>query len=560
MKPLLFSIWNLCFAFALMAQLPDHLKWELNGPSEIDPFPDVLEINALDLGFVADGVTDQSALFNRLISENNEPMHLYFPAGQYLFAGTLRLRSNLRISGSGNETVWLLQAGEGNDGIEIRGNTKNTQANMPSLSRGQDTLPLNVEDGYYYIIDEDSALVYSSWARGSTGQFVYIKDNIIKPGLRRSYVSPDFIEVDPVYNVILEKLRVKRLDETTEQTSSIFLRHARQCRFSCLKLEQSNFSLVEISGSSLISVEGCDFEGAFNHGNGGKAYGVVLQFGSSDCRIENNSFRRLRHSMLLQAGANGNVLAYNYSEKPFWTDVNLPSDAAGDIAMHGNYPYANLIEGNILDNLVIDDSHGKNGPWNVYHNNLIQSYGIVMGLLVATDSQVFVGNVLNADEWFKGLMNLNGSGHLLDGNRLRSGIRSNTKLDLGVSAYLIKAPSFFNNVADWPPESEAEIPASIRIRDSLFTSCEQILKLGVFEEYSPKQGAIYPNPFHDHLYVDMDVVELEIYRLDGIRVLSIGVQKGDVVSLQNHELASGLHLILLKDKDGNIHRRRMLHL
>ena len=63
---------------------------------------------------------------------------------------------------------------------------------------------------------------------------------------------------------------------------------------------------------------------------------------------------------------------------PFWTGTVLPSDAAGDLVLHGNYPYANLFEGNILQNLVVDDSHGLNGPYNTFFRNRADNYGIVM--------------------------------------------------------------------------------------------------------------------------------------------------------------------------------------
>jgi hypothetical protein len=95
-------------------------------------------------------------------------------------------------------------------------------------------------------------------------------------------------------------------------------------------------------------------------GGGGKGYGIMVQNTSGDCLIENNIFRHLRHSMILQAGSNGNVFGYNYSIDPYWTEVSLPSNAAGDIVLHGNYVYANLFEGNLGQQIVIDDSHGIN--------------------------------------------------------------------------------------------------------------------------------------------------------------------------------------------------------
>jgi len=93
----------------------------------------------------------------------------------------------------------------------------------------------------------------------------------------------------------------------------------------------------------------------------------------------------------LQSAANGNVIAYNYSKDPFWTGTILPSNSAGDIVLHGNYPFQNLFEGNICQNIVIDNSHGINGPYNTFYRNRAELYGIFMND-GAGDLQNFIGN------------------------------------------------------------------------------------------------------------------------------------------------------------------------
>lgn len=90
----------------------------------------------------------------------------------------------------------------------------------------------------------------------------------------------------------------------------------------------------------------------------------MIQFTSNECLVQNNVFDYLRHAMILQAGANANVFAYNYSFNPFWTST--PSNSAGDMVLHGNYPYLNLFEQNQGENIIIDNSHGPNGPFNTF--------------------------------------------------------------------------------------------------------------------------------------------------------------------------------------------------
>jgi hypothetical protein len=138
------------------------------------------------------------------------------------------------------------------------------------------------------------------------------------------------------------------------------MEYATNCYINGVEMDSCNYAHVTFSASSHCAVRNSYFHDAYSYGGGGKGYGIMVQNTSGDCLIENNIFRHLRHSMILQAGSNGNVFGYNYSIDPYWTEVSLPSNAAGDIVLHGNYVYANLFEGNLGQQIVIDDSHGIN--------------------------------------------------------------------------------------------------------------------------------------------------------------------------------------------------------
>ena len=160
-----------------------------------------------------------------------------------------------------------------------------------------------------------------------------------------------------------------------------------------IESDSANFAHISIMNSSNIEVTGSYFHGAFSYGGGGEGYGVVCHLSTGDCLIENNIFKHLRHAMLLQAGTNGNIYAYNYSLQQQRTE--LPSDAAGDIVLHGNYPYANLLEGNIAQNIGGDASHGKNGPANVFFRNRALYYGIAFSS-GSGDSSIVMYNEVTA--------------------------------------------------------------------------------------------------------------------------------------------------------------------
>ena len=166
--------------------------------------------------------------------------------------------------------------------------------------------------------------------------------------------------------------------------------------------------------------------------------------------VENNQFEHLRHSVLLQSSSNGNVISYNYSRDPYWTGVFLPANSAGDLVLHGNYPYMNLFEGNICQNIVIDNSHGINGKFNTFLRNRAELYGLFMNISPASDSQNFVGNEMT--NTLIGMKSIAGNGHFDYGNKLRGNISPvGTNGIPANSLYLQSAkPVFWNPVKPFP--------------------------------------------------------------------------------------------------------------
>ncbi|MEJ7588965.1 MAG: hypothetical protein WKI04_15525 [Ferruginibacter sp.] len=199
----------------------------------------------------------------------------------------------------------------------------------------------------------------------------------------------------------------------------------------------------------------------------GEGYGIACELTSGECLVENNIFKHLRHSMLLQSSANGNVFAYNYSIEPYKSE-SFPNDLSADIALHGNYPYLNLFEGNIAQNISIDAAHGINGPFNTFFRNRAASYGISISS-GGGDSSNLIGNEITSTTFLKGNYLLQGSG-----NQEYANNKNNTIIPAGTAAlsdtsYIYNAtPGFWNIAASWPsigfPNSlnSGTIPATAR--------------------------------------------------------------------------------------------------
>jgi hypothetical protein len=122
-----------------------------------------------------------------------------------------------------------------------------------------------------------------------------------------------------------------------------------------------------------ITVSGCYFHDSWSYSDdGGRGYGVCLSKDSHFCRVENNIFSHLRHSMVFQYNAKQNVMAYNYSRDvhAFNTvgGITVSYDAS-DLLFHGRNdasvgPAWNLCEGNKVVRIFFDDEHYQNGPYN----------------------------------------------------------------------------------------------------------------------------------------------------------------------------------------------------
>lgn len=392
-------------------------------------------------------------------------IQIILPPGYLHFNCVLNLPSNVVLSGDSIHSTQLIfdDLVESNL-IQIIGGSGSEYDVQSYLPKNQNFLVSALiasnssVNEMLYIYSPDDSLITSPWAGGSTGQFVTVvsisNDTLYFDNkLRRNYLSNCKVKKNsPKENIGLKNLSIINNCPSTSQTNNVLFDFSRNCFVSCVSSVNCNFSHINISNSSGVFIEKSTFKDGFTYGSGGKAYGIVLQFGTGDCLITNNFFDHLRHSILFQAGSNGNVVSYNYSINPFWTDVSLPSNSAGDIVLHGNYPYMNLIEGNSCQHIVIDDSHGKNGPYNTFLRNRANLYGIFMNTNPSTDSTNFIGNEITNTSLFMGNFITSGNGNLSSGNnKIGQCIPTNTEIGNQFSLYLDQPISFYSTLSNWPP-------------------------------------------------------------------------------------------------------------
>jgi hypothetical protein len=422
--------------------------------------------NITNFGGSGDGVApNDAALQASIVSLGADSGIIYFPAGTYSFISTITLRSGIVLKGQdASATTLQFNLAGANSLINISGSSTHDTANVTSTvyknqnSVSADNPDLFKADDYVKMFQNDSALVNDAFALTTVGQILRIQNitgNTITfyHPLRKDYVitdAPRLTRLIMTTGVGIECLKIKRIDSTIAQTANIFFNNAAQCWIKGVESDSCNFAHVQIDNSTNIEITGSYFHGSFGYGGGGQGYGIAAEFTSGECLIENNIFKHLRHAMLLQAGSNGNVFTYNYSREPFKSESS-PFDLSGDIVLHGNYPYANLFEGNIVQNIVIDASHKINGPYNTFFRNRAESYGILMSP-GSGDSTNIVGNEITGTGSNKGNYITSGNGNFQYGNNINGTIVPFGTTSLTDNSYYYnRTPAFWNVASPWPP-------------------------------------------------------------------------------------------------------------
>ncbi|MEM6272886.1 MAG: T9SS type A sorting domain-containing protein [Bacteroidota bacterium] len=171
--------------------------------------------------------------------------------------------------------------------------------------------------------------------------------------------------------------------------SSFSFQWAANCWIEGVESKKAALQHVIITQASNIEVRGCYFYDSHGFGDG-QGYGINIQNGSGECLIENNIFKTLRHSILLQRGANGNAVLYNYSHD--WQS----SGNRSDMAFHGDYPFCNLVEGNSFERIHFDlQGECRNGPRNLVFRNKTTNKNILSGAVLNPGVVGYTGVVAN---------------------------------------------------------------------------------------------------------------------------------------------------------------------
>jgi hypothetical protein len=429
------------------------------------------EVSVKDFGAKGDGVTDDSSAFKAAIDSAKSGGEVLIPFGKYMIRSMLTINKPVVFKGEGKDKTELL-INHSSNAFEIITYKRGTWQNLKDgYFKGSTELtvdnPSSFTPGVYVEIQQtnDPEVMYTltewnqSWADGAVGQIakvLSVKENTITidEPLRFNFkadLNPVIRTQGFVENVGFEDFSIKRLD--TGDANIFFFKNAANCWIRNIHSMLARKAHVCVTTGYRIEVRDSFFDDATDWAGGGHGYGVELGYHVTDCLVENNIFKHLRHSMMVHLGANGNVFGYNYSLDPYQNEGG--NWTPGDISIHGHQPFANLFEGNIIQEVNISDYWGPSGFDNTFLRNRIESEGVFIE--DSSNYQNIIGN-----EFVKNSVSIDTDSrypHKIDlstlkvhGNYIGGSIIWDSKISGHIvpeSYYLKSKPAFFGSM-EWP--------------------------------------------------------------------------------------------------------------
>ena len=305
-------------------------------------------------------------------------------SGVHLIDRPIELRSNIVLRGNGSGAV--IRTTRAMDQMVILGGG-HTQGSAATISEG---------NAFSKTLRTSRPLSVGLWQIGNVGGGQIVKvvavdgsRSTLELPLAETFTGTSIAPLaDPITNAGLERVR---LEPRHSVQDLIMVRSATLSWVNGVETEGSGGqirSAVYLRQSYRVVISNNNFSGARELGDGGQGYGVNIANNTTNSVIEDNRLRLLRHSILLHAGAAGNVVRSNTS-----TDTRHPNFVEGgpaDISFHG-YASANLVESNDVERIQISDA-GRPGPHNAIVGNTLRFGPLTLDNGV--DNLTLLGNVM----------------------------------------------------------------------------------------------------------------------------------------------------------------------
>ncbi|HET7102975.1 MAG TPA: hypothetical protein VFI20_02710 [Terracidiphilus sp.] len=315
-------------------------------------------------------------------------------AGTYNINGTISVPSNVTLRGAGANQTILNATGGGGGAVVSLGSGQPSYSPVTitgGATTGSTTITVSsassIKTGMYLVITETNSSSYVSsagsegncswcdagWSNGSLarGQIVAVMgvsgSNVtIAPGLYSAYTNSP---VAVPFNMSASYAGVENLQVYANNTGYGTNFAMSACAYCWVKGVESNYTdgdHVEVYWGYRDEIRDNYFSNAFLHSPGTHDSCIQIGLKTSASLIENNIVERAHQSVILEWGAAGNVISYNYTEGEF--DSGATNVVIGGIDFHGAHPQFNLLEGNMLTSIYGDSVWGTSSHTTAFRN------------------------------------------------------------------------------------------------------------------------------------------------------------------------------------------------
>jgi hypothetical protein len=320
---------------------------------------------------------------------------VYLAAGTYSITGSVRIPSNVTLRGAGAELTILnaigsgggdvINLGSGSVAFKRFGITGGAEAGSTRIEVSDVT---DVRVGLYLAVTEINNPTYVSaagsggncnWCDGgwtekgslARGQIVAVtgvkgKTISISPGLYTDYTNTP---VAVSFSMSEKYAGVEDLQVYANNSGYAANFGMSKCAYCWIKGVESNYAdgdHVEVYWGFHDEIRDSYFSNAFLHSAGLHDSDLQIAFKTSASLVENNIIERTHMSIMLEWGAAGNVVSYNYTNGEF--DSGATNLDIGGIDFHGAHPQFNLLEGNVLTQIAEDSVWGTSSHTTAYRN------------------------------------------------------------------------------------------------------------------------------------------------------------------------------------------------
>jgi hypothetical protein len=314
--------------------------------------------------------------------------------GTYTITGTIRVPANVTLRGEGADRTILNATGSGEAVIAMGSGSVAYKpvAIAAGTNAGSTQIELysaeSIVPGRFLAIAEKNDPAYvtaagsggnCNWCDGgwthdggmARGQIVAVTavngaTASISPALYSAYTHEAVaVPFDMAASFAgVEDLQVRANNTGYETNFKLSL-----CAYCWIKGVESNYAdgdHVNVLWGFHDEIRSSYFSNAYRHAPGAHDSDVDLALKTTATLVENNIMERMHDSLMLEWGAAGNVIAYNYMMGEF--DSGSPNVVMGSIDFHGAHPQFNLLEGNVLGSIYADSVWGSSSETTAFRN------------------------------------------------------------------------------------------------------------------------------------------------------------------------------------------------